>query len=82
MGCIGLRNDDTEADDAAAAIVVMACGQAVSSAAPNDDQPLTLRLGYFLNLTHAPRARRHEEGLLPLRLKRRHDRNPHVQRRR
>ena len=39
---------------AAAAIVLMACGQAVSSAAPNDDQPLTLRLGYFPNLTHAP----------------------------
>jgi NitT/TauT family transport system substrate-binding protein len=39
---------------AAAVIVLVACGQNVSSAAPNDDQPLTLRLGYFPNLTHAP----------------------------
>jgi sulfonate transport system substrate-binding protein len=39
---------------AAATIFLVACGQAVSSAAPNDDQPLTLRLGYFPNLTHAP----------------------------
>jgi NitT/TauT family transport system substrate-binding protein len=39
---------------AAATIVVVACGQNVSSAAPSDDQPLTLRLGYFPNLTHAP----------------------------
>jgi NitT/TauT family transport system substrate-binding protein len=39
---------------AAVAIFVAACGQAVSSAAPNDDQALTLRLGYFPNLTHAP----------------------------
>ena len=38
----------------AAATVVMACGQAVSSAGQSDDQPLTLRLGYFPNLTHAP----------------------------
>jgi NitT/TauT family transport system substrate-binding protein len=38
----------------AAVIVVAACGQTVSSAAPNDDQALTLRLGYFPNLTHAP----------------------------
>jgi NitT/TauT family transport system substrate-binding protein len=38
----------------AAAIFLMACGQAVSSAAPDDKQPLTLRLGYFPNLTHAP----------------------------
>ena len=38
----------------AAALVLMACGQAVSSAAPADDQALTLRLGYFPNLTHAP----------------------------
>src|ERR1700693_6503372 len=38
----------------ASMIVLVACGQAVSSAAPNDDQPLTLRLGYFPNLTHAP----------------------------
>jgi NitT/TauT family transport system substrate-binding protein len=39
---------------AAAMIVLVACGQNVSSAAPSDDQPLTLRLGYFPNLTHAP----------------------------
>jgi len=39
---------------AAFAIVLAACGQSVSSAAPNDDQALTLRLGYFPNLTHAP----------------------------
>src|ERR1700682_662567 len=39
---------------ATATIVAMACGQAVSSAAPADDQALTLRLGYFPNLTHAP----------------------------
>ena len=39
---------------AAVAIVMTACGQIVSSAAPNDDQALTLRLGYFPNLTHAP----------------------------
>lgn len=38
----------------AAALIAMACGQPVSSAAPNDDQTLTLRLGYFPNLTHAP----------------------------
>jgi NitT/TauT family transport system substrate-binding protein len=39
---------------AAVAIFAAACGQPVSSAAPNDDQALTLRLGYFPNLTHAP----------------------------
>jgi NitT/TauT family transport system substrate-binding protein len=39
---------------AVGAIVLAACGQNVSSAAPNDDQALTLRLGYFPNLTHAP----------------------------
>jgi len=39
---------------AAVAIFLAACGQAVSSAAPNDGQALTLRLGYFPNLTHAP----------------------------
>jgi NitT/TauT family transport system substrate-binding protein len=37
-----------------AAIFAAACGQTVNSAAPNDDQPLTIRLGYFPNLTHAP----------------------------
>ena len=39
---------------AAVTIVLAGCGQNVSSAAPSDDQPLTLRLGYFPNLTHAP----------------------------
>jgi NitT/TauT family transport system substrate-binding protein len=39
---------------AVAVIFAAACGQTVSSAAPNDDQPLTVRLGYFPNLTHAP----------------------------
>src|ERR1700736_4640566 len=39
---------------ALAAMVLVACGQGVSSASPSDDQPLTLRLGYFPNLTHAP----------------------------
>jgi NitT/TauT family transport system substrate-binding protein len=39
---------------AAAVIVLVACGQTVSSAAPSDDQSLTIRLGYFPNLTHAP----------------------------
>ena len=38
----------------AATLVLMACGEVVSSAAPADDQSLTLRLGYFPNLTHAP----------------------------
>ena len=37
-----------------AILFVVACAQAVSSAPPADDQPLTLRLGYFPNLTHAP----------------------------
>jgi NitT/TauT family transport system substrate-binding protein len=39
---------------AAASLGLVACGQVASSAAPSDDQPLTLRLGYFPNLTHAP----------------------------
>jgi len=39
---------------AAVALIGVSCGQAVSSAAPTDDQTLTLRLGYFPNLTHAP----------------------------
>ena len=39
----------------AAALLVMACGQVVDSAAPGADTgPLTIRLGYFPNLTHAP----------------------------
>ncbi len=37
-----------------ALLSVVGCGQAVSSAPPADDRPLTLRLGYFPNLTHAP----------------------------
>jgi len=37
-----------------ALLLAMGCGQGVSSAPPADDQPLTLRLGYFPNLTHAP----------------------------
>ena len=37
-----------------ALLFAVACGQAVSSALPADDRPLTLRLGYFPNLTHAP----------------------------
>jgi NitT/TauT family transport system substrate-binding protein len=37
-----------------ATLVVVACGQAVSSAPAADNQALTLRLGYFPNLTHAP----------------------------
>jgi NitT/TauT family transport system substrate-binding protein len=39
---------------AAATMAVVACGQTASSAAPSDDQPLAIRLGYFPNLTHAP----------------------------
>ncbi len=39
---------------AAALLVLAACGSSVQSAAPNDNGPLTVRLGYFPNLTHAP----------------------------
>jgi NitT/TauT family transport system substrate-binding protein len=36
-------------------LVLLACGQTVSSGIQSsDDGPLTLRLGYFPNLTHAP----------------------------
>jgi NitT/TauT family transport system substrate-binding protein len=38
----------------AAALLIAACGTAAQSAAPNDNGSLTLRLGYFPNLTHAP----------------------------
>lgn len=38
----------------AATLALVACGQAVESASPSDNDPLTLRLGYFPNLTHAP----------------------------
>ena len=34
--------------------LVAACGTSAQSAAPSDNGPLTLRLGYFPNLTHAP----------------------------
>lgn len=37
-----------------AATIVLAACSVVQSAAPNDDGPLILRLGYFPNLTHAP----------------------------
>ena len=38
-----------------AVVLVAACGQVVDSAAPRPDAgPLTIRLGYFPNLTHAP----------------------------
>jgi NitT/TauT family transport system substrate-binding protein len=37
-----------------ALLLAVGCGQGVSSAPAADDQPLTLRLGYFPNLTHAP----------------------------
>ena len=39
---------------AVVALIAVGCGQPVSSAAPSDDQTLTVRLGYFPNLTHAP----------------------------
>lgn len=36
-------------------LTMFACGQTVSSASePGDDSPITLRLGYFPNLTHGP----------------------------
>ena len=39
----------------AATLLLVACGQVVDSAAPGPDTgPLTIRLGYFPNLTHAP----------------------------
>ena len=37
----------------AAVLLAVACGSA-SAGAPSDDSPLTLRLGFFPNLTHAP----------------------------
>ena len=37
----------------AAMLLAAACG-AASAGAPSDDSPLTLRLGFFPNLTHAP----------------------------
>jgi NitT/TauT family transport system substrate-binding protein len=47
-----------------AILLVVACGQAVSSASAADDQALTLRLGYFPNLTHAPALAGLKKGLL------------------
>jgi NitT/TauT family transport system substrate-binding protein len=45
-------------------MVVVACGQAVDSAAPGPDTgPLTIRLGYFPNLTHAPALLGVKKGL-------------------
>lgn len=38
----------------AAVLLLAACGTSAESAAPADNGPLTLRLGYFPNLTHAP----------------------------
>jgi len=38
----------------AALLALVGCGSPVQSAAPSDDAALTLRLGYFPNLTHAP----------------------------
>lgn len=35
-------------------VLLWACGSAVQSAPASDNAPLTLRLGYFPNLTHAP----------------------------
>jgi NitT/TauT family transport system substrate-binding protein len=35
-------------------LLLVACGQTARSAASSDGGPLTLRLGYFPNLTHAP----------------------------
>ena len=38
----------------ALALLLAACGTAAQSAAPSDNGPVTLRLGYLPNLTHAP----------------------------
>lgn len=39
---------------AVATLLLVACGQAASASPASDNGPLTLRLGYFPNLTHAP----------------------------
>jgi sulfonate transport system substrate-binding protein len=39
---------------ALAAMVLAACGSSADAGGSADDGPLTLRLGYFANLTHAP----------------------------
>ena len=46
-----------------ALLLAGACGSPVQSAAPSDDAPLTLRLGYFPNLTHAPALVGMDRGL-------------------
>ncbi len=47
-----------------AALLLVACGQVVDSAAPSADSgPLTIRLGYFPNLTHAPAVVGVKKGL-------------------
>lgn len=48
----------------AALLALVACGSPVQSAAPSDDAPLTLRLGYFPNLTHAPALAGLSKGFL------------------
>lgn len=45
------------------ALLLAACGTAAQSAAPTDNGPLTLRIGYFPNLTHAPALVGLERGL-------------------
>ena len=47
----------------AVAFLLAACGSTAESAAPSDNAPLTLRLGYFPNLTHAPALVGVQEGL-------------------
>ena len=47
----------------AAAVLLVACGTTAQSAAPNDTGPLTLRLGFFPNLTHAPALAGVDNGL-------------------
>jgi NitT/TauT family transport system substrate-binding protein len=39
---------------AAATLLLVACGQAAAASRASDNGPLTFRLGYFPNLTHAP----------------------------
>jgi NitT/TauT family transport system substrate-binding protein len=41
------------ATTATVALVLLACGQAAGAGSTSDDGPLTLRLGFFPNLTHA-----------------------------
>jgi NitT/TauT family transport system substrate-binding protein len=60
------------------AIVAVGCGQGVSSAATNDDQPLTVRLGYFPNLTHAPALAGIKKGFFATALGRKVTVEPHT----